>query len=291
MPLETQPMSDYQEELEDACEWLGISKGRAAKYVRLLNEFNQGRRSDEHNMAYYESRGIVELWKLWRDRVDVFPGLKDELRRVCEKGPVLSDEEGTGSNNRPRNDAFSFHVAGKFLASGISVVSVDGIASENGTDQSNADFTFRWEDAYINVECKRLQSEAQLLFRAKEAEKQITRSGRCGIIALDCSALCRPAGHLFENSDPVEAAFGLSKWLETDIWPEVLRSLSPDILGFILFVSIPARTYTGTILSASGKRYQRPDAILSWLIIANLQHKNPEILRSIHSMLNAQRPE
>ena len=288
MPVETQTMAEYIEKLKDACEWLGISQGRAANYVRLLNEFAEGHRSGEHIMACYESRDIVELYALWRDRVDAFPGLKDELQGVCRGGRDLSDEERNGSNNGPRNDAFNYLVAGKLLASGVSVVSVNGIASENFTDQSNADVTFQWEDIYVNVECKRLQSEAQLPFRAKEARKQITRSGHCGIIALDCSALCRSAGYIFDNSDPVKAALGLSKWLETYIRPQVLRSLSSDILGFILSASIPARTYTGMIVSPSGKRYQRPDFVRSSLVIDNLTCEKPGILKRIHSMLYAQ---
>ncbi len=292
MPLEKELMPEYQKKLKDACTWLGIQQGRATQYVRLLDESGQERQSGEQIMSYYESHEIVKLYELWRERVGAFPGLKDKIRRACQKGQVFSDDEReNSSNNRSRNDAFGFLVAGNFLAAGIPVVSVDGMAAGDFTCQSNADFTFRWEDIYINVECKRLQSEPQLLKRAKEAEKQITRSGRCGIIAMDCSDLCRPAGHLLDNSDPVDAEFWLSKRLETDIGPEVLRSLSPAILGFILFVRIPAMTYTGTILRPSGERFQRRDVILSWLIIADPKHKNFEILRSICSMLNAQHLE
>ena len=292
MPLEKELMPEYQKKLKDTCTWLGIQQGRATQYVRLLDESGQERQSGEQIMSYYESHEIVELYELWRERVGAFPGLKDKIRRACQKGQVLSDDEReSSSNNRSRNDAFGFLVAGNFLAAGISVVSVDGMAAGDFTCQSNADFTFRWEDIYINVECKRLQSETQLLKRAKEAEKQITRSGRCGIIAMDCSDLCRPAGTLLDNSDPDGAEFGLSKRLETDICPEVLRSLSPAILGFILFVRIPAMTYTGTILRPSGERFQRRDVILSWLIFANAKCKKPGILERIHLMLNAQHLE
>ena len=289
MPLEKQPIPEYLKKLEDACKWLRIEQGRATKYRHLLNESDQERLSNEQVMSYYESFDIVELFELWRERVGAFPGLKDKMRRACQGGPVLSDDERkSSSKNRPRNDAFCFLVAGKFLAAEVPVVSVDGIASDNFACESNADFTFRWEDIYINVECKRLQSEAQLLKRAKEAGKQITQSGRCGIIVIDCSALCRPSGTLLDTPDPVDAEIRLSKRLEADIGPKIVPSLSPAILGFILFVRIPAMTYTGTILTPSGKRYQRRDIIQSWLIIADPKHKNFEILRRIHSMLDAQ---
>ena len=289
MPLETQPMSEYQKKLEDACTWLGINQGRPTEYVHLLDEPEQARRSNEQIMSYYESSEIVELFELWRERVATFPGLKDKIRKACQKGPVLSDDERkSSSKNRPRNDAFCFLVAGKFLAAGVPVVSVDGIVSDNFVCESNADFTFRWEDVYFNVECKRLQSEAQFLKRAKEAEQQITQSGRCGIIVMDCSALCRPAGTLLDTADPVETEIGLFERLETDIGPKILQSLSPAVLGFIVFLRIPAMTYTGTILTPMGKRYQRRDIILSWSIIADPDHKDFEIFRRIHSMLNAQ---
>jgi len=288
MPLETQPMSDYQKKLEDACTWLGISQGRAAEYVRLLHEFDQERLSDEHIMAYYESNDIVELCKLWRERIDAFPGLKDELLRVCEKGPVLSDEERTGSNNRARNDAFGYLVAGKFLAAGIPVVSVDGKASGEVASKSPADLIFRWGDVYFNVECKRLQSEARLLERAEQAKKQISQSGRCGIIVMDCSALYRPAGTLLDNSDPDGAGEQLFEWLKTHVAPKIIPNLSPDVFGFILFVGIPAMTYTGTILRPNGERFQRRDVISEWLIVADNQHKDFEMLKRIGKMLNAQ---
>ena len=288
MPLEKQTMAEYLEKLKDACEWLGISKGRPAEYVRLLNEFDQERRSDEHIMAYYESHDIVELCKLWRERIDAFPGLKDELRRVCEKGPVLSDKERTGSNNRPRNDAFGYLVAGKFLAAGIPVVSVDGKASGEVAYESPADLIFRWGDISFNVECKRLQKEARLLERAKQAGKQITDSGRCGIIVMDCSAIRRPTGTLLDNSDPDDAGEQLFEWLETQVAPKITPNLSPDVFGFILFVGIPAMTHTGKILAPTGKRYQRPDVISAWLIVADNQHKDFEMLKRIGKMLNAQ---
>lgn len=291
MPLEKQLMSEYQQKLENACEWLGISHGRAAKYVRLLNEFDQERLSDEHIMAYYESHVIVELCNLWRERIDTFPGLKDKLRRTCKKGPVLSDDERKSSannNNKPRNDAFGYLVAGKFLAAGIPVVSVDGKASGEVASESTADLTFRWGDIYFNVECKRLQSEAGLLERAKEGVKQITESGRRGIIVMDCSAIRRPTGKLLDTSDLDDAGEQQFEWLKTYIAPKITPCLSPDVFGFILYVGVPAMTYTGKILAPSGKRYQRRDVISSWLIVADNQHKDFEMLKRIGIMLNAQ---
>ena len=283
------PTAIFLEKLEDACEWLNIEHGRAADYRRLLDEFEEGGRSGEHILAYYESCEIVELYTLWKERVDVFPGLKDKIRNVCRKGPILRESETTGSsNNRPRNDAFCFLVAGKFLAADIPVVNVDGIALRYVICESNADFMFRWKESYFDVECKRLQSENQLLKRAEEARDQITQSGRCGIIAIDCSVLCRPAGTVLDNLDPDKAAFRLSEQLRTDIEPKVRSSLSPSILGFILSAKVPAMTAVGRILNSSGNLYRRRDIISSWLVVANAGSQNPETLRSIVSRLENQ---
>ena len=66
---------------------------------------------------------------------------------------------------------FVIFVAGKFLASGIPVLNVDGIFScRFDKCETNADFTFTWNDKLIPVECKRLQSERQLLRRAIKQE-------------------------------------------------------------------------------------------------------------------------
>ena len=288
--LKKQAIATYLHKLKDACEWLNIEQGRAAEYIRLLDEFDKARRlSGEHILAYYESCEIVELFVLWERRVDEFPGLKDKIRKVCKKGPVLRENETTrSSNNRPRNDAFCFLVAGKFLAADISVVNVDGIASRHAICESNADFTFRWEETYVDVECKRLQSENQLLKRAEEARDQITQFGRCGIIAIDCSVLCRPAGTLLDNLDPDKAEFRLSEQLRTDIEPKVRSSVSPSILGFILFAKVPAMTAVGRILNSSGNLSRRRDIISSWLVVANAGSQNLETLRSIVSRLENQ---
>lgn len=142
--------ANYLHKLKDACAWLNIEQGRAADYRRLLDEFDKGGRSDKHILAYYESREIVELFELWEKRVDEFPGLSDKIRDIYKKGPVLCENEIIkSSSNRSRNDAFCFLVAGKFLAAGISVVKVDGIASRRVICDSKADFTFRWKKTIL----------------------------------------------------------------------------------------------------------------------------------------------
>ena len=286
--LKKQAITDYLHKLKDACEWLDIDQGRAADYIRLLDEFAKARNLSGEPLAYYESYEIVELFELWEKQVDEFPGLKDKIREVCKKGPVLREDETMNAlSNRPRNDAFCFLVAGKFLAAYISVVRVDKIASRHATCESNADFTFRWEESYIDVECKRLQSEKQLRKRAEKARDQSTQSGRYGIIAIDCSVLCRPAGTVLENSAPNDAEFRLSEWLRTNIEPKIRSSLSPRILGFILFARVPAMTSVG-IIDPRENFVRRRDVISSWLVVRNPSCPNFEILRSIALRLSNQ---
>lgn len=132
----------------------------------------------------------------------------------------------------------------------------------------------------IDVECKRLQSKKGLLKRAKAARSQITQSNRCGIIAIDCSVLYRPTGTVLETSAPDAAESQLSKWLETNIEPNIRSSLSPRILGFILFARVPTMTSVG-IINSRGDFFRRRDSISSWLVIGNPGCPNFEILRSI----------
>ena len=56
---------DFLRELEQACDWLNIERGRARDYVRLLEEFHRRGRRPEHVLAYYEAYDIVELFELW----------------------------------------------------------------------------------------------------------------------------------------------------------------------------------------------------------------------------------
>ena len=287
--LKKQSTADYVHKLERACEWLGIEQGRARDYLRLLREFE--RRSqlcDAHILSYYESFDIVELFELWETRISAFPGLEDKIRRACRQGPVLRDNEKVSSSaNRPRNDAFAFVMSGKFMAAGICVTNVDGVSSRSLIAAPDADFSFLWHGVAIDVECKRLQSEAQLLKRAKNARKQILRAGRCGIIAIDCSALYRPSGTLLETASPEKAERDVSRWLETHIEPQVRPSLKPDILGFILYSKFPAMTATG-ILDSKGTVFRRRDCISSLLVVGNPFYPNPNVPQDIAQLLQRQ---
>ncbi len=284
-------MREYLKALKVACNWWKIKQGRATEYIRRLEEFDKAKiLSQEHILAYYESFEIVELFRLWKRHIHEFPGLEGKIRKACEKGPFLGDgERPNASSNRPRNDAFCYLVAGKFLASGIPVLNVDGIFSCRFDEcEANSDFTFTWQEQTIAVECKRLQSERQLLKRANQARDQIIRSGRCGVIAIDCSVLRRPAGTVLENSSPTQAEFQLSEWLRTQIEPKVRSSLSCQILGMLLFSRIPAMT-TLDLVDNRGNPIYRRDCISSWLAVGSRDCSHWNILRNVASMFRKQK--
>ena len=79
----------------------------------------------------------------------------------------------------------------------------------------------------------------------------------------------------------------MSKWLESSIDPRIRPSLSPEILGFILFSRVPAMTSTG-IVDSRGRFYRRRDCISSVLAIGNLTNADPSGLEHIASTLRIQ---
>ena len=284
--LKKQTYNTFVSQLNRASHWLNIRQGRARTYVRLLEEFPAlPRRSPEHILAYYESCDIVELYELWERRIHQFPGLKDKLQTVCKKGPIVTeDENASTSSNKSRNDVFVYLMAGKFLAAGIPVTTVDGICASPGMTESTADFSFRWNTHYRNVECKRINSPAKLLRRAKDARDQIFKTDRCGVIAIDCSVIARPPDTLFETESPLHAEREMSRWLEFNIVPQLQTAIAPQILGFILFARIPAMTATG-ILDPGGQVYRRRDRISSILAVDNRSCSDRTILQRIAQSL------
>ena len=235
----------------------------------------------------------MDLFELWEHRVDDFPGLANRIRTVFNKGPLLREEENPGtSTNRARNDAFSYLVAGRLLAVGVPVVAIDGITSRDGNCTSEADVTFQWSGKLIDIECKRPQSYASLEERAKEARDQIqrpNRSGRHGVIALDCSVLVRRAGTLLESDSGKAAGRSVSIRLEKSIAHKVDASQTNLILGLLLFARVPVMTRgrQSPISTAEGKRIYdfRPDSISTWLVVSNAQYSGPDVLRCLAERL------
>ena len=280
--------------LAEACSWLGIDQGRATRYGKLIREFfEDDARSPQHILAFGESCEVVELFELWNAHISTFPGLVERMRAVLGKGPLLREEENPAtSSNRPRNDAFSYLVAGRLLAVSVSVVAVDGINARDTPCSSEADVTFRWNGTLLDIECKRPQSYAALGARTAEARAQIerpSRQGRHGVIAVDCSVLVRPAGTLLESGSGAAAESLVSRTLEGSIAPKIESRLTNSILGLLLFARVPAmiRVRRSPILTPTGEPIHdfRPDSISTWLVVSNAQYAEDDVLRSLASRL------
>lgn len=264
---------------------MALEKGRATQYGPLIREFASGAHKREHILAINESSEIIDLFNLWESRIDKFPLLRDKLKATFGKGPLFQEDENVGaSSNKARNDAFSFLVAGKFLASGVPVVAVEGIRACGADCNSNADLTVRWNNELIDFECKRPQTAEKLRTRTKEAGDQLrqpTRNGRQGVIAIDCSVLIRPENAVYQSADAEAAEAIFSTLLEEDILPKVNSFLTDSILGFLFFVRVPAMTRL-PIVAPNNESIYRPDSITSWLFVGNSKNPAQCYLKDLH---------
>lgn len=285
MSLETIASSEsHLDKLDSACDWFAINQGRANEYKRLLREFDQGGRTQEHILAFSESCEVVDLFEYWRNKVADYPGLEARLRAVVSKGPTLQEDENiAASGNRPRNDAFCFLVAGKLLSADIHVTAVEGfVAADEIFTANDADLTLWFRGQHINVECKRPQSANAFAKLAAKASKQLahaSRGGLDGLIAIDCSAAIRPGGTAFESDSAAAAERHISNLLESVFAGNDVR-LERSVIGMLMFARVPGMT----TVPARVPRIStfRRDSISSWLAIGNSTHTSGSgLLREI----------
>ena len=280
--------------LQKSCEWMSIDRGRAAQYKKLIREFfEEDKRSREHILAYSESCEIIDIHELWEAPINNFPGLGRKIKAVFSKGPILREDENPDtSTNKPRNDAFSYLLAGKLIRAGLKVVAVDGTVAQGANAHKDADITFEWSESPIDIECKRPQTQNALTERVKEACRQLTnpnRQGRMGIIAIDCSAFVRPPEQLLGAESAEDAERFLAHSLGKAIIPKAKISLESAILGFLMFARAPAMVQAGhsSIVSPHGNpfTYIRPECISTWLVIPNFKSLGPNVLRFVFEQL------
>lgn len=273
-----------------ACDWIGTKRGRAAQYGRLIREYFEGVKSREHILAYNESCEITDIYELWKTNINNFPNLHDKIRSTFSKGPILrEDEKSHTSSNKARNDAFVYLLAGKLIRGGMNVVAVDGILSKHARCHSEADITFDWNGAAIDIECKRPQTRGMVQMRVKEACRQLTkpkRLGRPGIVSLDYSAFIRCPGELIEKNSAEEADKFLAQLLEGEVTKQMVECFNSTILGLLLFARVPAMIRKGhsKILTADGipfQRYFRPESVSSSLVVINSNSQHREVLKTV----------
>lgn len=279
--------------LTAACDWAGISRGRALEYGALFAEhFTIEEKTREHFFAYNELSDVSEAYELWLNEVDLFPGLKEMIREVFSSGPLLREDERPGnSGSRPRNDAFPIILAGKLNKAGIAVASIEGIRrnkSARARDPNEgiiikSDIAIEHCDLLIPIECKRPQSIEAMYARAAEARRQL--SGINGIIAIDCSAAIRPAGQVLEAQTDKKAADFIDSLLASKVVPVVRRQFRQQVIGAILYIRTPVHTVhkISSILDSSGNPVTTYNLVTATTIffVANPNSPQAKVFRSM----------
>lgn len=253
--------SEILDKLTAAIDWAAIEKGRAIEYRKSFEEsFFEDKRTRDHIFGYNELMDLVEIYELWKEDVDNFPGLRNKIKEVFSSGPILREDERSGnSGNRPRNDAFTILVGGKLIRAGISIIAVEGIPARAVTDSTEfnellrSDIVAKNNEDYIAIECKRPQSKDKIAIRASEARDQM--SGKEGIVVIDCSAALRPVEAILESTTEDEAIEFLNKLVATEAKPIIERVFRNNVMGAIFFMRAPVHTAhkTSPILSSSGE--------------------------------------
>jgi hypothetical protein len=278
---------DHLRRLEEACLWLDIDKGRAQTYIRLVREFHkEDKRTRQHILAYNESCEVVDIHRFWRLRAPQFPGLAEKMRQVLCSGPVLrEEEEPKKANNRPRNDAFVFYLAGMLLSVNVQIVAIDGVLAEGEPGPENADITLRNGTDLVDIQCKRPQSSHSFERRVKEARKQIESTNRIGAIAIDCSAVVRPSGGVLRSASIGAANSFIDQTLQNLAESTITNQLRNYVLGFFLFARVPVNTIIAQsqIVSYQGERftYFQRESLSTWLLFNNRKSRNPDLLWSV----------
>ena len=191
------------------------------------------------------------MYDLWKHRERDFPGLKENIARTLEKGPLISHDELAGRHGGlSRNTLFVYVMAGHLLRGSVEVLCVDGVPRKGYACRSAADLELCWQEEVVNIECKRPQKRETMSKEAGKGYKQLLnadRGGRPGLVALDCSLFARPVDTFLEKDDAPSAWASLPDKLE---W--LLGSLrvasgqpAPILAGVLLHASVPAMTRLG----------------------------------------------
>ena len=283
------------ERLEAALQWLGLEHGRVASYKKLLAEYYEGQRSNEHFFAFYQAMDALSIFDTWKDTAGDFPGLQDKISVIFKKGPLLPQGENASANsNRPRNDGFVYILGGKFLhGQGITIISVDGIPNKRADDAEvganpPSDILLLFRDTLIRVECKRPMNSNTLAANIETASSQIATSRQeksYGVIAVDVSKLIEQPGQYLEASSLDAGSNYLTDRVADILTPLAKQYCQEWLLGLIGFASIPlVATARSVVLQQDGRPYEIKDlrtAAVSWVTIKNKKCPKSELLREL----------
>ena len=283
---------DHIELLDVACAWLAIERGRAIQYTKLIRElFEHDTRSPANILAYFESCEIADICLLWKDRAGEFPGLYDKIKSALAKGPVLTeDERANSSSNRPRNDSFSYFVAGLLASQSMKILAVDGCPCRENGVHSEADIAIQLSSGVFDIECKRPRSRDAIVSRTKEAVDQVRSHDRHGIAFVVCSVVIRPPGYLLEATSGEAAERQVYNLLSGMDIPKLQSLLTEFLPGVILYGRIPAMTRASDskMLSKDGHAfsYIRPECVFSFAVVNNALYSRQNIIHELARSLS-----
>lgn len=294
----TAPYSVIQQSLSDACKWAGVAEGRIRDYQKHLEKSHvEKTHSRETLLSTTDILDILDVWEFWKVHENNFPGIRKKIRRVIENGPILPEDENIKiSDNRARNDLFVYHFAGRLIQAGVEVLSIDGIAGGNYRSISHGDIVCTFQNEEIEIECKRPQKLTSINSCAREARKQIQRSGKKGCMALDCSKAIRPTGTVFDFSNDDKAGNTLLDQIEVDIVSKIKSHLKHNVLGAFLLLSTPAmkKIKESTILNTQGTPFNQytPFSVSTVLITSNegVGEKHPFMKWAFDQLQSPQEP-
>lgn len=279
-----------------ALEWLGIGHGRVASYKKLLAEYYEGQRSNEHFFAFHQAMDALSTFESWVDSANNFPGLLHKIAVVFKKGPLLPQSESAASNsNRPRNDGFVYILGGKLHhGRDIKIISIDGtqnsqLSSAEIEMDFPSDIVLQFQGNLLGMECKRPMNSSTLPQNVNDALRQLLASRRTnalGIIAVDISKLIERAGQYLEASSIDAGANYLTDGVAEIITPLTAKYRQEWLLGFIGSASIPlVATARSAILQNNGRPYEITNlrtAAVSWVTVKNPKCRNGELLKELH---------
>lgn len=279
-------------QLQQGCAWAGIGRGRATQYGKLISEFFAGSgNSQEHVPACYEGSEIANVFELWNLKVEEYHGLKTKIAETFKCGPLVRENENLAtSSNRPRNDAFSFLIAGRLLAAGCEVLAVDGIGRATESTRWVGDATVRHDGIVLDVQCKRPQTTDNIQSNIEKARNQIIGAANpgAGIIAIDLSVIIRPSGMFLPADNVGIASAKLSGLIQPHAEAAFASMGCPQIAGIIWFATLPCRISGAyRIASPAGGKYEvdRPYHAAEIAIALNPNSPHASALRSIGERL------
>lgn len=279
-------------QLQQGCAWAGIGRGRATRYGKLISEFFAGSgNSQEHVLACYEGSEITNIYELWSQKVEEYPGLKAKIAESFKSGPIVRENENLAtSSNRPRNDAFAFLIAGRLLAAGCEVLAVDGVGRAMESTRWIGDATVRHDGIVLDVQCKRPQTIDSIQSNIEKARNQILGAAcpGAGIIAIDLSVIIRPGGMFLPADNVGIASAKLSGLIQPHAEAAFDSMDCPQIAGIIWFATLPCRISAASrIANPAGGKYEvdRPYHAAEIAIALNSNSPHASALRSIGERL------